>query len=250
MADSKIDPPPRNAHHPHPHYRHPNNNHRLRLLLFLLKESATRRLCCAHCRRPLATKPTVFSVPGAEGTVGAYVNAHGFVHQTLTLRELLSPERVVLDGQPESRDSWFGGYAWQIAYCARCMLHLGWYFTPQQEQLEHEQEATPSASAAAAAPTASSPHRPRSHSQPPDRPPFFWGLRRAALVDETLDAPADDEEIDAALLWLVEAGGHMDGDSDSQTDAADGGGEVEEGSSGGGGGGGETSREASEEEED
>jgi hypothetical protein len=31
----------------------------------------------------------VFQVPGAEGTIGAYVNPHGAVHQTLTIKQVI-----------------------------------------------------------------------------------------------------------------------------------------------------------------
>lgn len=202
----------------------------LRLLLALLKESATRRLCCARCRRPLAAKPAVFSVPGAEGTVGAYVNAHGFVHQTLTLRELLRPERVLLEGEPESQDSWFPGYAWQIAYCARCGLHLGWRFTPvaAAPQAQTSSEAAPDEADAAGAGAGASRRRARSQSQ--ERPPFFWGLRRAALVDESADMSAaaeegdedDDGQPDPWVLAAVgAAGAQLGSDDDSEGDDDD-----------------------------
>ena len=34
-------------------------------------------LLCAACEAPLARESSVFQVPGAQGTVGAYVNPHG-----------------------------------------------------------------------------------------------------------------------------------------------------------------------------
>lgn len=37
--------------------------------------------------------------------------------------------RVSLEGRPDTAHSWFPGYAWTIAYCARCRAHLGWRFT-------------------------------------------------------------------------------------------------------------------------
>jgi hypothetical protein len=181
----------------------PPDTNRLRLLLSFLTESATRRLCCAWCRRPLAAKPAVFNLPGAEGTVGAYVNPHGFIHQTLTLRTLLQDQRLVfLEGEPEARDSWFAGYAWQIAYCSRCGHHLGWRFSLQQQQ--HQQEGL-------------------------DRPPFFWGLRRAALVDErSVDGEqGDGDDDEEAAVAAAEVGGGLEAwmlpmqDSDSDTEEED-----------------------------
>lgn len=112
-------------------------------------------LACGVCRAALASKQQVFSVPGAEGVTGAYVNPHGYaepllciksnycsfssfvlllpmhsaVHQTITVRDVLDPRAVLLHGRPCTEDSWFPGYAWTIASCARCLNHLGWRFT-------------------------------------------------------------------------------------------------------------------------
>ncbi len=42
--------------------------------------------------------------------VGAYVNPHGIVHQTVTFREHLDGAMVLLQGSVASmRDSWFPG---------------------------------------------------------------------------------------------------------------------------------------------
>lgn len=30
---------------------------------------------------------------------------------------------------PSTEFSWFPGYAWQIALCKRCQIHIGWRFT-------------------------------------------------------------------------------------------------------------------------
>lgn len=55
------------------------------------------------------------------------VNEYGVIHQTITLREAIE-ERLNYSGGPETRDSWFPGYAWTITYCQRCHSHLGWRF--------------------------------------------------------------------------------------------------------------------------
>jgi len=168
---------------------------RLRFLLSLLTESATRRLSCSRCHGPLAAKRAVFTLPGADGTVGAYVNPHGFIHQTLTLRTLVRDARVVLDGQPESRDSWFAGYAWQIAYCAVCGLHLGWRFSLQQhEQQEEEQEQQQQQQGQQEEEQEQQGEPSEDYVVLEERPPFFWGLRRAALEDEYPQREEDDLE--------------------------------------------------------
>ena len=81
----------------------------------------------------------------------------------VTLREASG---LRLDGPTVAQDSWFPGYAWTVAYCARCFEHMGWRFTP----------------------LASGP----SAGEPP-----FWGLRRGQLTDEEAptagDGPGGDE---------------------------------------------------------
>jgi len=63
-----------------------------------------------------------------KGTCGAYVNEHGVIHQTTTLRTA-SRSNIFLQGHSETKDSWFPGYAWTIAGCKYCLNHLGWLFT-------------------------------------------------------------------------------------------------------------------------
>jgi hypothetical protein len=59
---------------------------RLRACVEHLERAARLPLRCAACGLRIALQADVFSVPGAEGSVGAYVNSAGFVHQTITLR--------------------------------------------------------------------------------------------------------------------------------------------------------------------
>ena len=56
-----------------------------------------------------------------EGTGGAFVNSHGYVHDMITLHRATN---TACEGEPETEHSWFPGYAWTIAYCAGCANHL------------------------------------------------------------------------------------------------------------------------------
>ena len=40
----------------------------------------------------------------------------------------VAPQHVLLHGLPTTDWSWFEGYSWQIAVCARCYAHLGWRY--------------------------------------------------------------------------------------------------------------------------
>ncbi|KAK3914097.1 Protein cereblon [Frankliniella fusca] len=83
-------------------------------------------LCCNHCSQTIASQQDVFSM-SAEGLQGTYVNSHGFVHDTITIRKATG---VLLQNRPPSTEfSWFPGYGWTIAACSRCHRHVGWKFT-------------------------------------------------------------------------------------------------------------------------
>mmetsp|Transcript_22709 Transcript_22709/g.49598 ORF Transcript_22709/g.49598 Transcript_22709/m.49598 type:complete len:484 (+) Transcript_22709:62-1513(+) len=90
--------------------------------------SNAKMLLCKSCQIPIASARDLFTLGGAEGTVGNYVNPHGVVHATMTTR-YVDTDEIVLEGRPETRDSWFPGYAWTVMYCSLCHSHLGWKFT-------------------------------------------------------------------------------------------------------------------------
>lgn len=99
-------------------------------LKYILKKMEAKRketvLRCMNCGSAISQMRHVFSVGGSDGTTGAYVNEYGVVHQTMTLRKV--DGNVVCTGRPETRDTWFPGYSWQIAHCSICSAHLGWKF--------------------------------------------------------------------------------------------------------------------------
>ena len=138
---------------------------RVTQLKFLLKNIEKDRdtiLRCKCCASALSLMRNIFTVKGAEGTTGQYVNEHGIVHQTLTLRDVDPKVSVVCVGRPETKDSWFPGYSWQIAYCYVCSSHLGWKFRQVSKQDGNDD---------------------------PDRPPKFWGFSCSSITTESFVAP-------------------------------------------------------------
>ncbi|KAL7499985.1 hypothetical protein ACHAWT_010926 [Skeletonema menzelii] len=123
------------------------------------RETIIRCKCCASALSPMRN---VFTVKGAEGTTGHYVNEHGVVHQTVTLREVDPKVSVVCVGRPETKDSWFPGYSWQIAYCYVCSSHLGWRFRQVSKSDEEED---------------------------PEQPAKFWGFSCSSITTENAVAP-------------------------------------------------------------
>jgi len=138
---------------------------RVSQLKYLLKnvekdrETIIRCKCCASALSPMRN---IFTVKGAEGTTGNYINEHGIVHQTVTLREVDPKVSVVCIGRPETKDSWFPGYSWQIAYCYVCSSHLGWKFRRFDKSDDKED---------------------------PERPAKFWGFSYSSITTESAVAP-------------------------------------------------------------
>lgn len=105
------------------------NVERLRLILVKVAQQRQleRPIRCKQCGETITTLSSLFTVGGAEGTTGAYVNEYGIVHQTQTVRTV-DADHVFCVGNRESRDSWFHGYTWTIMHCATCGAHIGWKF--------------------------------------------------------------------------------------------------------------------------
>ncbi|KAG0611107.1 hypothetical protein M758_7G116100 [Ceratodon purpureus] len=120
--------------------------HRLRREIELLESMD--QLRCKCCMAAIARRSDML-VMSADGPISAYVNAHGYVHETLTLARARG---LHLDGQPQTANSWFPGYAWVLAECSECQEHMGWRFTAVDKE---------------------------------SRPKAFWGIRRSQLAENS-----------------------------------------------------------------
>ena len=67
------------------------------LLIKILEEKVvSNRFVCSTCYQDLAFTGDLITVAGAPGRIGAYVNPHGVVHQTITFRKLINSARIML----------------------------------------------------------------------------------------------------------------------------------------------------------
>jgi hypothetical protein len=80
-------------------------------------------LRCATCHAPITSNSDRIQVNAKHQHVCA--NPHGYVFQIGCFAQ--APGCVIV-GEPTAYFSWFPGYAWQIAYCERCLTLLGWAF--------------------------------------------------------------------------------------------------------------------------
>ncbi|KAK8547394.1 hypothetical protein V6N13_098104 [Hibiscus sabdariffa] len=108
------------------------------------------RLDCIRCKicQTIIARRSDMLVMSSDGPLGAYVNAHGYVHEVMTFRKAYG---LALRSQPTEEYSWFPGYAWTITNCASCETLMGWLFTAINEKL---------------------------------KPKAFWGIRSYQITDD------------------------------------------------------------------
>jgi hypothetical protein len=82
-----------------------------------------RRLFCAACRNPITHQDERISVHGGHAHTGT--NPAGYTFHIGCFREAAG---CATQGWASLEHTWFPGYAWQIAICARCGAQLGWRY--------------------------------------------------------------------------------------------------------------------------
>lgn len=96
---------------------------RLKWILELLNKSEL--LVCYGCDTKICHKNDIFSM-SQTGPQNNFVNAHGYNHDTLTVRGPCSS--LILASGWSSEYSWFPPYKWRMAYCGQCSRHIGWCY--------------------------------------------------------------------------------------------------------------------------
>lgn len=87
------------------------------------RESDENAVRCAACGLAIAKRSDRMEMSGAHEHT--FVNPSGVVFQVACFREAAGCVEV---GDEEATFTWFPGWTWQIAICARCRAHLGWKF--------------------------------------------------------------------------------------------------------------------------
>ena len=87
------------------------------------KPKKEKRLFCAICRHPVTHQDERISVQG--GHEHRFTNPHGIAFHIGCFREAAG---CAVAGEATTEFTWFSGYAWRIATCAHCQMHLGWCF--------------------------------------------------------------------------------------------------------------------------
>ena len=86
-------------------------------------------LRCAVCEHRITAAAHRVERGGAHEHT--FVNPGGFVHR---IGCYVAAPGCIHVGDTQSAFSWFPGWTWQLALCARCRAHLGWIFRCAGEQ--------------------------------------------------------------------------------------------------------------------
>lgn len=79
---------------------------------------------CRHCGHEITRRAACIDVAGQH--VHVCVNPYGFEFR---IGCFASANGVRVTGTAIAEHTWFSGYAWQIAHCAGCHRHCGWFFS-------------------------------------------------------------------------------------------------------------------------
>ncbi|MBI3898079.1 MAG: hypothetical protein HY308_07260 [Gammaproteobacteria bacterium] len=87
------------------------------------------RLFCARCRHLITHDDHRVAIHS--GHTHTCTNPLGITFHIACFRQALGCN---VFGIPTAADSWFPGYFWRIAACAKCEAHLGWEFRSMTDE--------------------------------------------------------------------------------------------------------------------
>ena len=86
---------------------------------------------CSVCAEKITQLSNRMIIEG--GYIHRHVNPEGLVFEIGSFAQAVGTSVV---GERTEYFSWFRGYAWQVAVCASCAQHLGWFFRAQFGQTD------------------------------------------------------------------------------------------------------------------
>jgi hypothetical protein len=87
-------------------------------------EDRERRILCRRCQSPVTSKAELVSIGGSRAH--RRTNPNGYEFEFACFLAAPGADRR---GVPTTQFSWFAGYAWCLAACRSCDVHLGWHFS-------------------------------------------------------------------------------------------------------------------------
>ena len=78
---------------------------------------------CRECGNPVTHPSERISIDGSHAH--AFANPNGILYEIGCFRSVIGCGFM---GPATDEFSWFKGYSWKVAYCGKCLNHLGWLF--------------------------------------------------------------------------------------------------------------------------
>jgi len=82
-----------------------------------------RYIRCRDCGNPVTLPSERLSIDGSHAHT--FANPSGIIYEIGCFRSVVGCGYV---GPATDEFSWFKGYSWKVAYCGKCLNHLGWLF--------------------------------------------------------------------------------------------------------------------------
>lgn len=86
-------------------------------------EKEKKSILCKYCRNEVTSAEHTIIINGNHSHT--FTNPAGI---TFTIGCFSEAWGCIAYGIPTYEHTWFPGYSWSIALCARCYVHLGWYY--------------------------------------------------------------------------------------------------------------------------
>lgn len=78
---------------------------------------------CGRCRHDVTAGRFAIEVSGSHAHT--FRNPAGWSFRIGCFSDAVG---AAVAGAATTEDTWFPGYAWQMAHCSACVIHLGWWF--------------------------------------------------------------------------------------------------------------------------
>jgi len=93
------------------------------------KKTPDNHLYCIFCRHRITSLENTISVNG--NAKHLFTNPQGIVFEISCFSEANGCAQT---GTPTLEFTWFHGYRWRYAICAKCHMHLGWFYQSDSHQ--------------------------------------------------------------------------------------------------------------------
>ena len=84
---------------------------------------AEKYICCVQCLQPITRPSDRIVMNGSH--VHTFANPSGIIYEIGCFQ---SATGCGYAGPASDEFTWFKGFSWKVAYCGKCLLHLGWLF--------------------------------------------------------------------------------------------------------------------------